>query len=60
MSIKCNNQGRAYEYACLKNLETQISNIRPCVLVENSCFHAAQRAWNTLSIEDQLTFQVSS
>ncbi|MDE7153310.1 MAG: HaeIII family restriction endonuclease [Muribaculaceae bacterium] len=60
MSSKSNDQGRAYEYACLKNLETQISKIRPCVLVENSSFNAAQRAWITLSAENKLTYVISS
>ncbi len=60
MSSKSNDQGRAYEYACLMNLEAQISKVRPCVLIQNSCFSAAQRAWNTLSTEDQRIYKISS
>ncbi len=60
MSSKSNDQGRAYEYACLRNLEEQISKIRPCMVVNNSSFYAAEKAWNTLSDEDKRIYKISS
>ena len=60
MSNKSNDQGRAYEYACLINLEVQISKIRPCTLIKNSSFLAAQRAWSTLSDEEKQIYNISS
>ncbi len=60
MSSRSNEHGRAYEYACLMNLESQVSKIRSCVLVRNSCFYAAQKAWNTLSDADRHIYETSS
>ena len=60
MSRKSNDQGRAYEYACIINLEERISEIRPCVLVENSSLDAARRSWETLSADDKKIYRISS
>ncbi|MDE6770341.1 MAG: HaeIII family restriction endonuclease, partial [Muribaculaceae bacterium] len=60
MSSKSNDQGRAYEYACLRNLEEQISKIRPCTVINNSSLLAAERAWNTLSDETKRIYMISS
>lgn len=60
MSSKSNDQGRAFEYACIMNLREQISKIRSCTLVENSSFFAARRAWQNLSKENQTIYKVSS
>lgn len=60
MSSKSNDQGRAYEYACLKNLEEQISKIRPCIVINNSSLFAAEGAWNTLSDETKRIYKISS
>lgn len=60
MSSKSNDQGRAYEYACLKNLEEQILKIRPCRVINNSSLLAAERAWNTLSDEAKRIYRISS
>lgn len=60
MTRKSNDQGRAYEYACLINLKQEISKIRPCVLVENSSFFSALKSWNSLSSENKKIYQISS
>lgn len=60
MSSKSNDQGRAFEYACIRNLETEISKIRPCSLVKNSSFCAAEQSWNTLSESDKRIYHISS
>lgn len=60
MNSKSNDNGRAYEYACIKNLEVEISKIRSCTIVNNSSLSAAQRAWDTLSEEDKKIYSVSS
>lgn len=48
MSKNSNNQGRAYEYACLITLKENIEIIRPSRIEENSSFHAAKRAWEAI------------
>lgn len=49
MSKLSNNQGRAYEFACLNAFYDEISKERDAQIIENSSFKAAQRAYNTLS-----------
>ena len=46
MSNKSNNQGRAYEFACLHVLDEEISKFRPVKIIRNSSYFAAERAWN--------------
>ncbi len=60
MSKKSNDQGRAYEFICLLTLKDEISKIRHADIVENSSYHAAERAWNTLSGSMQATYKTSS
>lgn len=60
MSKKSNNQGRAYEYSYLISLFEEISKIRPVKLEKNSSFHAAERAWNTLSDADKAVYKLSA
>ena len=48
MSVKSNNQGRAYEFACLNTLHEEISKYRVSKIEKNSTYEAAKRAWNTL------------
>lgn len=60
MSSKSNDQGRAFEYACLLNLGEQISKIRSCSIIQNSSFDAAKRAWNTLSQGEKEIYHISS
>lgn len=60
MSNKSNNQGRAYEFACLLTLNEKIGKIRPTIIVRNSSYDAAQKAWDTLSPEMQGIYRISS
>ena len=46
MGNKSNNQGRAYEFACLYVLEEEISKFRTAKIIRNSSYFAAERAWN--------------
>lgn len=60
MSKKSNNQGRAYEFACLHSLHQAISNIRPASIRHNSSYTAAHNAWDTLSAEEQMLYTLSA
>lgn len=53
MSSKSNDQGRAYEYICLHSLHDAISAIRKSQIIHNSCYDAAEHAWNTLSAAEK-------
>lgn len=52
MSSKSNNQGRAFEYACVIELKDRIEDYRPVVVDEESII-AACRAWETQSEKEQ-------
>ncbi len=60
MSIKSNNQGRAYEFAYLKTLGEEILKIRPVKIVKNSSFLASERAWNTLCDSEKIMYKISA
>lgn len=60
MNSKSNDHGRAYEFACLRNLSTEISKTRSCKVIKNSSYFAAEKAWNTLSTSDQAIYHISS
>lgn len=60
MSTKSNDQGRAYEFAYLLVLHQEISKIRPATIELNSSYYAAQRAWETLTPEQQDTYKLSA
>lgn len=60
MSNVSNNQGRAYEFACLNSLYVAISKIRPAKMIKNSSYQAAENAWNTLTIEGQSLYVLSA
>jgi len=60
MSNLSNNNGRAYEYACLLVLEREIAKYRSVVVEENSSFDAAQRAWNSIDTRIQMVYEVSA
>lgn len=60
MSELSNNRGRAYEYVCLEELCRAILEIRPAQIRKNSSYFAAQRAWATLSSEEQSTYRKSA
>ena len=52
MSNKSNDNGRAFEYACIKELEKCISVYRPVVVNEKS-LEASKRAWFAIADEQQ-------
>lgn len=52
MSIKSNDNGRAFEYACIVKLYERINNIRPVEINEESIV-AANRAWLAMSEEER-------
>jgi hypothetical protein len=52
MSNKSNNNGRAFEYACIKELERSISKYRP-VIVNKKSIEASKRAWLSINKEQQ-------
>lgn len=60
MSIKSNNQGRAYEFACLNALQEAIAAVRPSEINHNSSYDAAQRAWHTLSSAEKALYTLSA
>ena len=60
MTRKSNDQGRAYEFAYLTVFHEEISKIRPSKININSCYSAAERAWNTLSNIEKKTYRKSA
>ena len=59
MSNRSNDNGRAFEYACIKELESSISAYRPVVLNEKS-IEASKRAWHSISHEQQEKLTLAS
>jgi len=49
MSTQSNDQGRAFEYITLLTLAEEIKKVRNAQIDENSSFHAAKRAWESIS-----------
>lgn len=60
MSKASNNHGRAYEFICLISLHEAINSIRSAKIIRNSCYEAAEKAWNTLSAIDQQLYTLSA
>jgi len=60
MSSKSNDQGRAYEYICLHTLNNAIGSIRNSEIEKNSCYEAAEHAWNTLSGAEKALYTLSA
>lgn len=60
MSIKSNNQGRAYEFICLLTLENEIKKIRSVQIIHNSGYDAAKNSWDTLSNDEKTTYKISA
>lgn len=46
MPAKCNNQGRAFEYACLIALQQKIGVVRSITVERNSSFDTDKKAWD--------------
>ena len=55
MPAKCNDQGRAFEYACIIKLKEEIETKRP-VIIDEETVKASCRAWETQSEVKQLTY----
>lgn len=60
MSRKSNDQGRAYEFACICELEEAIKQYRPVNVLHNSSYAAAERAYNVLSALVKETYHISA
>lgn len=60
MSEQSNNQGRAYEYICIMTLHEEIGKVRPVMVLENSAFHSAMRAWGLMSEAFQFLLRQSA
>lgn len=60
MSSKSSDQGRAYEYICLHTLNNAIGRIRNSEIEKNSCYEAAEHAWNTLSGAEKALYTLSA
>lgn len=60
MSEKSNNNGRAYEYACLLQLQKALSPLRTVKIIQNSSLEADKRAWESVGEKLQRTLAESS
>lgn len=60
MSNQSNNRGRAYEYACINTLNTEINKFRKAEIFENSAYSADKCAWNLINIDLQSVLTKSS
>lgn len=60
MSDKSNDQGRAYEFACLMALEEEISKYRMVNVERNSSYYASFRAWEAMPEPMKETLEISA
>ncbi|MCQ2342255.1 MAG: HaeIII family restriction endonuclease [Paludibacteraceae bacterium] len=60
MSSRSNDQGRGYEFICLHALYKAISAIRSAQIIKNSSYQAAENAWNTLSPNNKMLYELSA
>lgn len=60
MSSRSNNNGRAFEYACLKALENLIGEHQQVRVNTNEGYEAANVAWDTLSPEEKEVYELSA
>lgn len=60
MSIKSNDQGRAYEYAWIQTLYKALHELRKTRIIENSSLIANERAWSNMVEDVQEAFMVSA
>jgi hypothetical protein len=49
MSSKSNDNGSAYEYACITQLYNEISKFRNVEIIKNTSFDACKKSWENLS-----------
>lgn len=60
MSSNSNNQGRAYEFACLTALNDEIKKLRPVKIETTDGYDAAKRAWNNIDNSLQVVMEESA
>jgi hypothetical protein len=60
VSSKSNNQGRAYEFACLTALNDEIKKLRPVKIETTDGYDAAKRAWNNIDNSLQVVMEESA
>ena len=60
MSNKSNDQGRAYEFACLNALNDEIKKLRPVRIETTDGYDAAKRAWNAIDNSLQVVMEESA
>ena len=60
MSKESNNLGRAYEYACIVQLEKNISNVRKVEIIKNSSLLASKKAWDNVDVSYHAIFMISA
>ena len=60
MSRASNDNGRAYEYACLQALYEAIRTYRVVQIIENSSLVVSQLAWDRLSVQQQEIYTLSA
>ncbi|MDA3049979.1 HaeIII family restriction endonuclease [Campylobacter sp. JMF_02 ED1] len=61
MSNKSNNQGRAYEYACIVSLEKQIKDLNKKVqILKDSNFKRLQKTWQLINLDEQKLYMKSA
>ena len=60
MSSKSNDQGRAFEFACIEALGREISKHRSARIEHNSSYYAANNAWNSMSSPFQRVLQTAA
>lgn len=59
MSSRSNDQGRAFEYACIIELKDRIEDYRP-VIIDEYTVSAAKRAWGLQDEFDKNTFRIAA
>jgi len=60
VSSKSNNQGRAYEFACLTALNDEIKKLRPVKIETTDGYDAAKKAWNNIDNSLQVVMEESA
>lgn len=57
MATTSNDQGRAFEFACLQALNDEISKIRPTRIETTDGYHASERAWLSMNDDIQVVME---
>lgn len=60
VSTRSNDQGRAYEHACMLAMCERIQDVRNIRIVDNSSLHANEKAWKLMDEETQQVFMTSA